>query len=256
MGIPVKLEAFEGPLDLLLHLIEKNKIDIYDIPIAEITDQYLSYVQAMKETDLDVMSEFLVMAATLLDIKSKMLLPKEIDEKGEEQDPRTELVERLLEYKLCKYISYQLKEKQACAERSFYKASTVPKEIEAYKPPVDLNELIKDTTLIQLNAIFQDVLRRQEEKVDPIRSKFGKIEKEKVSVSERFTQIKNFLKTKKTVAFEDMLMNNHSKISVIVSFLVLLELMKTGFISVSQENICGDIQIDVLKDPDLIEYTK
>ena len=88
MGIPVKLEAFEGPLDLLLHLIEKNKIDIYDIPIAEITDQYLSYVQAMKETDLDVMSEFLVMAATLLRIKSKMLLPVEESLPEEEQDPR------------------------------------------------------------------------------------------------------------------------------------------------------------------------
>ena len=94
MGIPVKLEAFEGPLDLLLHLIEKNKIDIYDIPIAEITDQYLSYVQAMKETDLDVMSEFLVMAATLLRIKSKMLLPVEESLPEEEQDPRLELVER------------------------------------------------------------------------------------------------------------------------------------------------------------------
>ena len=244
MEICVKLQAFEGPLDLLLHLIDKNKVNIYDIPIVMITKQYMEYISQMDKEDLDVISEFLVMAATLLDIKSKMLLPKEINEKGEEQDPRTELVERLLEYKLCKYISYQLKEKQACAERSFYKASTVPKEIEAYKPPIDLNELIKDTTLIQ------------EEKVDPIRSKFGKIEKEKVSVSERFTQIKNFLKTKKTVAFEDMLMNNHSKISVIVSFLVLLELMKTGFISVSQENICGDIQIDVIKDPDLIDIKK
>ena len=126
-----------------------------------------------------------------------MLLPKETDEKGEEEDPRTELVERLLEYKLCKYISYKLKEKTSLCRAFFYKASTVPKEIEAYKPPVDLNELVKDTTLVQLNAIFHDVLKRQEEKVDPIRSKFGKIEKEKVSVSERFMQIKNFLKTKK-----------------------------------------------------------
>ena len=102
MGIPVKLEVFEGPLDLLLHLIEKNKIDIYDIPIVEITDQYMEYIHAMEREDLGIMSEFMVMAATLLDIKCKMLLPKEVNEEGEEEDPRAELVEKLLEYKMYK----------------------------------------------------------------------------------------------------------------------------------------------------------
>ena len=102
MGIPVKLEAFEGPLDLLLHLIEKNKINIYDIPIVEITDQYMEYIRQMKTESLDVMSEFLVMAATLLDIKSRMLLPPEVTEEGEEIEPREELVEKLLEYKMYK----------------------------------------------------------------------------------------------------------------------------------------------------------
>ena len=95
MGIPVKLEVFEGPLDLLPHLIEKNKVDIYDIPIVLITEQYLDYVSKMDTKDMDVMSEFLVMAATLLDIKCKMLLPKEVKEDGEEEDPRQELVEQL-----------------------------------------------------------------------------------------------------------------------------------------------------------------
>ena len=95
MGISVKLQAFEGPLDLLLHLIDKNKVNIYDIPIADITEQYMEYVKKMQEEDLDVVSEFLVMAATLLDIKCRMLLPKEVDEEGNEQDPRAELVEQL-----------------------------------------------------------------------------------------------------------------------------------------------------------------
>ena len=99
MGIPVKLQVFEGPLDLLLHLIDKNKIDIYDIPIVEITNQYMDYIKAMEREDLNVMSEFLVMAATLLDIKCKMLLPKEVTEDGEEEDPRQELVEQLLQYR-------------------------------------------------------------------------------------------------------------------------------------------------------------
>ena len=98
MGIPVKLQVFEGPLDLLLHLIDKNKIDIYDIPIVEITNQYMDYIKAMEREDLNVMSEFLVMAATLLDIKCKMLLPKEVTEDGEEEDPRQELVEQRSDY--------------------------------------------------------------------------------------------------------------------------------------------------------------
>ena len=99
MELTVKLEAFEGPLDLLLHLLDKNKVSIYDIPIVEITNQYLDYIQEMQRQDLNVMSEFLVMAATLIAIKSKMLLPKEINEDGEEEDPRAELIQQLLEYK-------------------------------------------------------------------------------------------------------------------------------------------------------------
>ena len=105
MSIPVKLEAFEGPLDLLLHLIDKNKVNIYDIPIVEITEQYLEYIKQMDTKNLEIMSEFLVMAATLVKIKSKMLLPVEESEEEEAVDPRQELVDRLLEYKMYKYIS-------------------------------------------------------------------------------------------------------------------------------------------------------
>ena len=108
--ISYKLDKFEGPLDLLLHLIEKNKVSIYDIPIAEITDQYLEYVSHMEEESLDVISEFLVMAATLLDIKARMLLPREVNEEGEEEDPRAELAARLLEYKMYKCMSVELKD--------------------------------------------------------------------------------------------------------------------------------------------------
>jgi len=109
MSLSVTLEKFEGPLDLLLHLIEKNKINIYDIPIVEITEQYMDYIRQMQEQDMEVMSEFLVMAATLLNIKSKMLLPEEEPEDTEEPvDPRQELVERLLQYKMYKYASLEL----------------------------------------------------------------------------------------------------------------------------------------------------
>ena len=243
MGINVKLQVFEGPLDLLLHLIDKNKVNIYDIPIAMITEQYMEYVNQMDKEDLNVVSEFLVMAATLIAIKSKML----------EEDPRAELVEKLLEYKLFKYMSYELKDRQIDAERAFYKEPTVPKEVAAYRPPVNLEELIGDLTLHRLNQIFQDVLKRQEEKIDPIRSKFGKIEKEEVSMSEKLVQVRSYLKEHKQFSFRQMLSKNSSKVSVIVTFLVILELIKTGFVTVQQENTMADIEITVVKDPDLIE---
>ena len=126
MGIPVKLQVFEGPLDLLLHLIEKNKIDIYDIPIVEITNQYMEYIKAMQKEDLNIMSEFLVMAATLLDIKCRMLLPKEVNEEGEEEDPRQELVEQLLEYKMYKFMSYELKDRELDRDRNMNKTASIP----------------------------------------------------------------------------------------------------------------------------------
>ena len=117
MGISYKLEHFEGPLDLLLHLIEKNKVSIYDIPIVTITEQYLDYVNHMDTRDLDLVSEFLVMAATLLDIKARMLLPKEEKPEREGEDPRAELVRRLLEYKMYKFMARELEEMEEGAER-------------------------------------------------------------------------------------------------------------------------------------------
>ena len=120
MELQYKLESFEGPLDLLLHLIEKNKVNIYDIPIAKITDQYMDFVSHMEEKDLDLVSEFLVMAAELLDIKARMLLPKEENEEEEESDPRAELVARLLEYKAFRIRSEELKELEQDAERILF----------------------------------------------------------------------------------------------------------------------------------------
>ena len=122
-----KLEKFEGPLDLLLHLIERDKIDIFDIPIVQITAEYMDYITQMEEEDLDLVSDFLVMAATLLEIKSRMLLPKEVDEEtGEEVDPRAELVARLLEYRKYKYMAEQLENQEDEAELYFYKPPTIP----------------------------------------------------------------------------------------------------------------------------------
>lgn len=186
MELTVKLQVFEGPLDLLLHLLDKNKVNIYDIPIVEITNQYMEYIREMKRQDLNVMSEFLVMAATLIDIKSKMLLPAKETEEEEAEDPRAELVEQLLEYKMYKCISYELKDRQMDAEKVMFKEPTIPDEVAAYEEPVDLEELMADVTLKKLNDIFKSIMRKQEDKIDPVRSKFGKIEKEEVSLSDKW----------------------------------------------------------------------
>ena len=244
MSIPVKLEVFEGPLDLLLHLIDKNKIDIYDIPIVLITEQYLDYIKQMETEDMNVMSEFLVMAATLLDIKSKMLLPKEEDENEEEEDPRAELVQKLLEYKMYKYMSYELKDLQDHAAKSFYRQEHMPQEVKEYRPPVDYEELVGDATLAKLNEIFQFMLKRQEDKIDPVRSTFGKIEKDEIDLDRKENYVKDYLKTHKQCSFKQLLEKQHSKMEVIVTFLIILEMMKTGKITISQEHIFDDILIE------------
>ncbi len=243
MGIPVKLEVFEGPLDLLLHLIDKNKIDIYDIPIVEITSQYMEYIRNMQESNLDVMSEFLVMAATLLDIKCKMLLPKEKTEEGEEEDPRQELVEQLLQYKMYKYISYELKGRQEEAELVLYKYPTIPDVVAEYEEPVDLDELLEGINMSVLDKIFQDVMKRQDAKIDPVRSKFGKIEKEEVPLPVKLIYVQEYAKTHRRFSFKTLLESQNSKMHIVVTFLAVLELMKTGNIRVEQEETCGDIMI-------------
>lgn len=243
MDLEIKLQVFEGPLDLLLHLIEKNKIDIYDIPIVEITDQYLEYVNQMPKEDLDMASEFLLMAATLIDIKSRMLLPKEVDEEGNEIDPRAELVEKLIEYKMYKHAAQELRDMQVYAGKSLYKDPTIPKEVKKYQQPVDLDKLLKDVDLSKLNEIFQMVLRRQVDKIDPVRSKFGTIEMEEVSLPEKMDFVSHTIKTKKKCSFRQLLENASSKIEVVVSFLAILELIKVGEITVSQEHTFDDIYI-------------
>ena len=244
MGIPVKLEVFEGPLDLLLHLIDKNKIDIYDIPIVEITNQYMEYIRNMQREDLNIMSEFLVMAATLLDIKCRMLLPKEVNEEGEEEDPRQELVEQLLQYKMYKFIAYELKDRELDSDMILYKEPTIPEEVKEYAEPVDLDKLLGDLTLQKLNAVFQEVMKRQTDKIDPVRSKFGKIEKEEVTLTDKFTYIHSYMKDHKRFSFRQLLERQHTKMHIVVKFLAILEMMKLGEIRVEQEETCGDIMIE------------
>ena len=243
MAISIKLQVFEGPLDLLLHLIEKNKIDIYDIPIVEITRQYMDYIKELETEDMNVMSEFLLMAATLLDIKCRMLLPREVNEDGEEEDPREELVQQLLEYKMYKYMSFELKDRQLDADKNYYKAPTIPEEVVAYQPPVDYDELFGDITLRKLHEIFQATLKRQEDKIDPIRSQFGRIEKDEINMDEKLSYIQNYIRQNKTFSFKNLLEKNHNTMEIVITFLTVLEMMKMGQITIVQEHLFDDIII-------------
>ena len=232
MAIPVKLEAFEGPLDLLLHLIEKNKVDIYDIPIVEITNQYLEYIKAMQDSDMNVMSEFLVMAATLVDIKCRMLLPAEVNEEGEEEDPRAELVEKLLQYKMYKYMSFELKDMQLENGFSLCKKETLPEDVKNFREPIDYSELIGDMNLNKLHEIFNFMMQRKVDKIDPVRSQYGNIEKEEIDMEAKSLYIETYLASHKSFSFRDLLEKQKSKAEIIVVFLIVLELMKVGRISI------------------------
>lgn len=243
MEINVHLEAFEGPLDLLLHLIEKNKINIIDIPIAEITEQYIDYLKEMEKYNLEIASEFLVMAATLLNIKSKMLLPKNEDNKEDEVDEREELIKQLVEYKMVKLLSKELMDMKNNYSDVYYRSRSIPDEVLFYEEKPDPKELVKDITLNMLQDIFSSVLRKKNTRKDPVRGDFSDIPKEEISIEEKIITVKTYVTKHKKCSFKKLLNNEDSKMEVIVTFLSILELIKTGEITVVQEKTFDDIYI-------------
>jgi segregation and condensation protein A len=186
------------------------------------------------------------MAATLLDIKSRMLLPREEDEEGEEEDPRDELVRRLLEYKMYKYMSEELREKSRHAGYSYFRPQDLPEEVRSYVPPLNYEELIGDRTAQSLENVFKEVLKRKKSRVDPIRSGFGKIQKEEISVADKELYIRAYLAGHPHADFREMLELENSKEEIIVTFLVILELMKHQKIRITQEEAFGRILIDLI----------
>ena len=244
MGIPVKLDVFEGPLDLLMHLIDINKIDIYDIPIVMITEQYLDYIRQMEKEDLGIASEFLVMAATLLDIKCRMLLPVQKEDEEEEEDPRDELVRKLLEYKMFKYMSQELKEKESLASRNLYREKQLPDEVRNFVPDIDYAQLIGDNTLKTLQELFTAALDRARNRVDPVRASFGDIEKEEINMDEKNLYMHAYIREHKRTSLRSLLEKQGSRSEVIVVFLLLLDMIRSGEVTVSQDKTFGDIIIE------------
>ncbi len=245
--INYKLEKYEGSLDLLLHLIEKNRIDIFDIPIALITEQYLDYVSKMQEANMDISSDFLVMASTLLEIKSRMLLPLVKNDEGEEIDPRQDLVERLLEYKKYKNLGIELSDYEDSAPEYMLKPPTIPGDVKSYIPSIDYDDLLHGIDVNKLNEVLTEVLRRKRDSIDAMRANFGKIEKEKVPLKDTILYVIKYANLNKRFDFENLLDEQTDKTHVIVTFLAILELVKVGRIKVYQETNFSKIKIEVVE---------
>jgi len=241
--ITIRLDAFEGPLDLLYHLIEKNEIDIYDIPIARLTDQYLEYLDAAEDRDMDGMSEFLVLAATLLEIKSKLLLPKPKSEEEEGPDPREELVQRLLEYRKIKDVTEEWRQREEEAALIFYKeADQAVKQLKG-KEPQALEDFLQGVTMEDLYLAFQQVMNRRETKVDRVRSSFKTVSRDLFTVQEKMEYIRDMLILQPKATFFSIFRENARKMEKVVTFLALLELIKRKEVQISQVLTFGEITI-------------
>ncbi|EUJ32911.1 segregation and condensation protein A [Listeria floridensis FSL S10-1187] len=239
MEMKLKVEAFEGPLDLLLHLIGKLEVDIYDIPVAEITEQYMEYIHKMQILELDVASEYLVMAATLLAIKSKMLLPKQeleedFDEFDPDLDPRDELVIRLMEYKRYKEAARELKDKEN--ERGFY-FSKAPMDLSEYEEDAPRGEL--DVSLNDMLGAFNKLLRRKKLN-KPLHTR---ITTQEISIDARMDEVMARLERAETKIKFDELFEEHTKEELVVTFLALLELMKRELVAVEQESSFAELYV-------------
>jgi len=241
MDYKVKLEIFEGPLDLLLYLIKKEEIDIYDIPIAKITDQYLEYLEMMKLLDLDIAGEFIVMAATLMHIKSRMLLPPEEvqEEEMQEEDPRAELVKRLLEYKKFKEAADELAKKEAETSNIFVRKTGERPEARSDDSP------FFEASIFDLLTAFSKVLKEVPKET------FYQVVKEEFTVGDKIHDIFHMLVDMPKMYFSDLFKKAKSKLEVIVTFLAVLELIRLHEIIIVQHMPFSEIEI--IRNPDTLK---
>lgn len=229
----IKLEVFEGPLDLLLYLIKKEEIDIYDIPIAKITQQYLDYMEFMKMLDLNIAGEFIVMAATLMHIKSKMLLPPDPNEvkEEEEMDPRLELVQKLLEYKKFKEAAGDLFTMEIRQKDVFKRGASL------FDMPEDSSGSCFEASLFDLITAFNKILK------DIPKEVFYEVIKDEFTVEGKMHDIFHMLVNKPLLLFSELFANAKTKFEVVTIFLAILELIRLKEIVAVQEMVFGDIKI-------------
>ncbi len=233
----VRLDAFEGPLDLLLHLIREHEIDIYDIPIATITSQYLEYIDFMESLDLSLAGEFLEMAATLIRIKVQMLLPPAIDETEDDEDPREQLVRKLVEYKQFKEAAGVLSTHEE-ERKGFIRHSVDTRPFRAVdEEEIDTEEFLRDVTLFDLVDCLREVLERVPNRIDE-----HAVDMEIVSVEDRMEHIRSEI-TRGATTFRRLFASAVTKVEVVTTFIALLELVRLGAIMAVQDSSFGEIAI-------------
>ena len=238
MEYEVKIDAFEGPLDLLLHLIKESKVDIWDIKIVDITEQYLNYIKSMERLNLNIASEYLVMASELMEMKSKLLLPRtKLEDEEEEEDPREKLIQKLIEYQRYKEMTKNFKELEE-NRHEFYT-----------KPPESLKEYAPEGTISNTDLSLDDLMKAFQKFLD--RKKLEKpltttVTKREITVEERRTAIRDILKKKKKVDFFE-LFDVLTKEYIVVTFLAVLEMARKQELTIYQENNFDNIICEVRK---------
>lgn len=238
MSYRVRLEVFEGPFDLLYHLIEENEVDIYDIPIADITSQYLKYLEELKYFDIEIASEFLVMAATLIHIKSRMLLPSEpAAALEEEKDPRQQLLERLIEYKKYKDVTGELRKREEIYQKRHFRQPAEIELNEEYEP------FILDADPYDLGEAFAQAMKKYIDLFNKDYDFKRKLERERITVADRINHIKSSIKAFGGISFKNLIGDCVTRENVVVTFLALLELIRERKVSIEQTTVFGNIII-------------
>ena len=244
MSYKVKLDVFEGPFDLLVYLIENAEMSIYDIQVAEITAQYLQHIEKMQEANVNVATEFMVLAAALIEIKSKMLLPRStpLEEGIVEEDPRTELVEKILEYKKFKLAAEVLEKHEDKKMLSFEK----PKEdLDKYVNGVD-EYLSLD--IRQFVSAFNLFLRKKQ-RIEDVRKHYTRVERQRQSIEMKIESIVNFFKNNpfKKVSFKKLINDTEDKYDIVLTFTSMLQMMRDKVIKVEQQSLFGDMEVEIIE---------
>ena len=234
----IKLNTFEGPLDLLLFFIRRDELDIYDIPISQITKEFIDYLHLLETLDLEVAGDFLLMAATLMQVKVRMLLPKDIDEKGEEIDPRADLVNALIEYKRYKEMSDEFSFLEASQRKISYRANFKNDETETQP---ELDTLMKNISIYDLIKAFQNAIMEKPKEV------VHEVEKLNVSIDEQIAYIMEKVKVIGRINFINLVKGITAKIKIVVTFIALLELIKMGEIGLQESPNFNDFEIFMLQ---------
>lgn len=242
-NIKISQLNFEGPFDLLLHLLKKNEMDIYNIKIYEITNQYMEYLNKMKEIDLEVTSEFIVVAATLLEIKSKMLLPKVKEKEDDEdsKDPREQLIEKLIEYKKFKAVANFFKTRMKDTGHIFSKK---PEIIDDKIQEVDNEDLLKNVTMLNLYNLYNELLNRFRNKINENNTLQSHIPMDKFKIEDKMVELNNRISTGNKYKFTEIVKEYHSKIEKVVVFLALLELIRIRSVKIYQEGNFKEIYME------------